>query len=102
MLFRSGSVKHVAMENRLYPFRELYAEMLLEMGQGAASLREFETSLKAYPNRYRSIHGIARAADATGDRQKAAQHYKRLAAMAKNGDGARPELAQARSYVAQR
>jgi hypothetical protein len=28
-----GSVKHVAMENRLYPLRELYAELLLEMGQ---------------------------------------------------------------------
>src|SRR4030095_2999882 len=25
-----GSVKHVAMENRLYPLRELYAELLLE------------------------------------------------------------------------
>lgn len=97
-----GSVKHVTMENRLYPFRELYAELLLELGQGAASLREFEVSLKAYPNRYRSIHGIARAADVTGDRQKAAQYYKRLATMAKNGDSSRPELAQARSYVAQR
>ena len=28
-----GSVKHVAMENRLYPFRELLGELLLEMGQ---------------------------------------------------------------------
>src|SRR3954451_12068035 len=38
-----GSVKHVAMENRLYPLRELYAELLLETGQPAAALREFET-----------------------------------------------------------
>ncbi len=97
-----GSVKHVAMENRLYPLRELYAELLLEMGQASESLREFEASLKAYPNRYRSIHGIARAADAAGDRQKAALFFKRLAALAKNSDGARPELAQARSYIAQR
>ena len=27
-----GSVKHVTMENRLYPLRELLAELLLEMG----------------------------------------------------------------------
>ena len=33
-----GSVKHVAMENRLYPLRELYAELLLETGQPAAAL----------------------------------------------------------------
>ena len=97
-----GSVKHVAMENRLYPFRELYAELLLEMGQAQPALAEFEAALKAYPNRYRSIYGIARAADAAGDRTKAVQFYNRLTTLAKSGDGTRPELARARSYVAQR
>jgi hypothetical protein len=41
-----GSVKHVAMENRLYPMRELFAELLLETGQAAPALREFEAALK--------------------------------------------------------
>ena len=58
-----GSVKHVAMENRLYPFRELLAEMLLETGQPAAALNEFETALKQTPNRYRAFLGVARAAE---------------------------------------
>ena len=40
-----GSVKHVAMENRLYPMRELLGE-LLQMGQAAPALREFEASLR--------------------------------------------------------
>lgn len=97
-----NSVKHVAMENRLYPLRELYAELLLELGQAAPALREFEASLKAYPNRYRSVYGIARAADAAGDRAKAAQFYQRLTTLAKNADSPRPELVQARAYVAQR
>ena len=97
-----GSVKHVAMENRLYPLRELYAELLLEIGQAAPALREFETALKAYPNRYRSIYGIARAADAAGDKRKAADNYNRLMALAKNADSSRPELARAREYLAQR
>ena len=52
-----GSVKHVAMENRLYPFRELFAELLLEMGQPAAALSEFEAALKQTPNRYRDVLG---------------------------------------------
>jgi len=39
-----GSVKHVAMENRLYPMRELLAELLLETGQAAPALREFEAA----------------------------------------------------------
>ena len=97
-----GSVKHVAMENRLYPLRELYAELLLELGQAAPALREFETALKAYPNRYRSIYGIARAAEAAGDKRKATDHYNRLMALAKNADSLRPELVRAREYVAQR
>src|SRR5262249_29672704 len=33
-----GSVKHVAMENRLYPMRELFAELLLESGQAGAGV----------------------------------------------------------------
>jgi tetratricopeptide (TPR) repeat protein len=55
-----GSVKHVAMENRLYSMRELYAELLLETGQPAAALHEFETALEQTPNRYRVLLGIAR------------------------------------------
>jgi tetratricopeptide (TPR) repeat protein len=65
-----GSVKHVAMENRLYPFRELLGELLLESGQPAAALGEFEKAVKQTPNRYRAFLGIARAANGAGDRQK--------------------------------
>ena len=97
-----GSVKHVTMENRLYPLRELLAELLLQMGESAPALREFETALKAYPNRYRSIYGIARAAEATGDRQKAVEHFNKLVALTKDADTTRPEIARAKAYVAQR
>jgi tetratricopeptide (TPR) repeat protein len=95
-------VKHVAMENELYPLRELLAELLLETGQTAAALREFETSLKATPNRYRGFYGAARAAEAAGDRQKAADYFGKLIALAKNADTTRPELARAKGYLAQR
>jgi hypothetical protein len=50
-----GGVKHVAMENRLYPMRELYAELLLDTGRPAAALREFENALEQTPNRYRVL-----------------------------------------------
>ncbi len=39
--------------------------------------------------------------DAAGDRRKAAAHYNRLMALAKNSDSQRPELARARAYIAQ-
>jgi tetratricopeptide (TPR) repeat protein len=97
-----GSVKHVAMENRLYPLRELFAELLLEMGQPAAALSEFETALNQTPNRYRTFLGIARAANATGDRQKASEYYGKLVDLAKNADTERQESREAKNFLAQR
>src|SRR5207249_6507046 len=62
-----ASEKHVAMENRLYPMRELLADMLMAQGEAAAALKEYETSLKNAPMRLRGFYGAAKAADASGD-----------------------------------
>jgi tetratricopeptide (TPR) repeat protein len=93
-----GSLKHVAMENRLYPFRELLAELLLETGQPAAALNEFETALKQTPNRFRAFWGVARAADSAGDRQKASEYFGKLVNLAKNADTERQEIREAQAY----
>jgi len=97
-----ASVKHVAMENRLYPMRELLADLLLETGQAPAALREYQASLRETPNRYRGLWGAARAAEAAGDRGKAADYYAKLVALSANADTTRPELARAKAYLAQR
>ena len=43
-----ASEKHIAMENRLVPMRELLGELLLEVNEPAAALVEFEASLQRY------------------------------------------------------
>jgi tetratricopeptide (TPR) repeat protein len=93
-----GSLKHVAMENRLYPFRELLGELLLEMGQPAAALNEFEIALKSTPNRFRAFWGAARAADSAGDHQKASEYFGKLVDLAKNADTERQEIREAKAY----
>jgi tetratricopeptide (TPR) repeat protein len=95
-----GSIKHVAMENRLYPMRELYGELLLEMGEPAAATRELETALEQTPNRYRTLLGIARAANAAGDRQKASEYYAKVVNLAKNADTERSETREAKAFLA--
>jgi Tfp pilus assembly protein PilF len=94
-----GSLKHVAMENRLYPFHELLGELLLETGQPAAALNEFETALKQTPNRFRAFWGAARAADNAGDRQKASEYFGKLVDLAKNADTERQEIREAKVYL---
>jgi hypothetical protein len=94
-----GSLKHVAMENRLYPMRELLAELLLEAGQATAAAREYAKALQDYPNRYRALSGAARAAEATGDRERARSHYQALLALTAESTIVRPELQHARAYL---
>src|SRR4029077_17807409 len=87
-----NSLKHVAMENRLYPLRELYGDLLLELGDAGAALVEYATALKATPNRYRGTVGGARAAKATGDQAKAVEYYGKLIDLTQNADVERQEV----------
>src|SRR5215472_16542885 len=85
-----ASEKHVAMENRLYPMRELLADMLMTQGEAVAALKEYEASLKNAPMRLRGFYGAAQAAEASGDAKKAREYFEKLARLTKNADGGRP------------
>ena len=95
---RSG--KNVAMENLLSPMRELFAELLLEAGEPAAALREFETSLRSFPNRYRSFAGAAQAAERLGERALARSYHEKLLVLTGSADSERPAILAARRFVA--
>ena len=94
--------KHIVTPGRIVPARELLAEMLLEQKEPAAALKEFEASQVREPNRLRNYAGSAMAAEAMGDRKKAAEYYAKLLDLSKKGDGNRPELTRAKAYVAQK
>jgi tetratricopeptide (TPR) repeat protein len=94
--------KHIVTPGRIVPARELLGEMLLELKQPSQALKEFEASQLREPNRFRGYYGAARAAEAAGDRAKAAQHYAKLMEIGKQADSQRPELVRARAFVAQR
>jgi tetratricopeptide (TPR) repeat protein len=84
----------------LAPAHELLGEMLLEAKQPAPALREFEASLKKEPNRFRSVYGAGRAAELSGDRQKARSYYVQLVKICERGDvPGRVDLQHAREYL---
>ena len=94
--------KHVAMENRLSPMRELLGEMLLEAGKPAEAQREFELSLKVVPNRLRSLAGAGQAAALAGKKAQARMHYRQLLVLTKDADSERAAMKAAREFLARR
>ena len=60
------------------PAYELYGEILLELGRPEEAIARFETSLQRMPNRPRSVLGLARALEQTGDDEGAAEQYEIL------------------------
>ena len=95
-----ASEKHVAMENRLYPMRELLGDMLLLQGEAAAALKEYETSHRNAPNRLRGFYGAAKAAQAAGNEKKAREYFEKLARLTRHADSDRPELAEVKQRLA--
>jgi tetratricopeptide (TPR) repeat protein len=94
-----NSEKHVAMENRLYPIREFLADLLLEEGDAASALNEYEASMKNAPERVRGFYGAAKAAEAAGDKDEAAAYFRKLMRLAQDADGDRSEIREARKFA---
>src|SRR2546426_1282991 len=94
-----ASEKHVAMENRLYPMRELLGDMLIAQGQAEAALKAYEASLKNAPMRLRGFYGVAKAAEASGDRKKVRDYFDKLAGLTRNADSDRPELREVKQRL---
>lgn len=92
---------HIMMPGRVIPVREMLGELLLELDQPTLALAAFEQSLRNDPNRFRNLHGAAQAAERAGDQAKARAYYQRLLSQVE-ANAERPELAQARAYMAKR
>ena len=57
--------KAVVTPGPIAPARELLGDMLLELKQPTAALKEYQAVMKKEPNRFRAIYGAARAASST-------------------------------------
>jgi hypothetical protein len=91
--------KHPVTPGPVLPARELLGDLLLEAGQSAQALTEFETSLQNSPNRLLGLYGAARAAELSQNREKAVKYYRELKRLCIFSDTARPELQKAKAYL---
>jgi len=83
------------------PAREMLADMLLELKRPAEAITEYKTVLKNSPNRFNGLLGAARSAQAAGDAREAQSFYARLTQVC-GVSADRPELAEAKTYLAQK
>src|SRR5215472_689830 len=63
------------------PAREMLADMLFELKRPADALTEYKTALKNSPNRFDSLYGAARSAQASGDASAAQTFFLQLASV---------------------
>jgi tetratricopeptide (TPR) repeat protein len=73
--------KHPVTPGSVLPAHEQLGDLLTELGQPAAALAEYETSLRSAPARFNSYAGAARAAELAGEKQKAKEFQDRLVAL---------------------
>lgn len=91
--------KHPVTPGALLPVREMLADLLLENGDGAIALKDYEMVLKTSPRRFNATAGAARAADKAGDPVKARAYAMQLLEIARNAETSRPEIAWTHSYL---
>jgi tetratricopeptide (TPR) repeat protein len=73
--------KHPVTPGSTLPAHEQLADLLAELGQPAQALAEYKTSLVSAPARLNSYAGVARAAKAAGQEQKAKFFHARSVAL---------------------
>jgi tetratricopeptide (TPR) repeat protein len=88
--------KHIVTPGALLPPNEALGDLLLELDRPADALQAYQRSLEIWPNRYHSLLGAARAAQAAGDTATARAHYTRLREVTEGATSSRPGVLEAR------
>ena len=79
--------------------RELLADLLLQQGEAVVALTEYEAAMKNAPERVRAFYGAAKAAQASGNKEKALGYFHNLVRLARDADGDRAEIVEARQFA---
>ncbi|HST21929.1 MAG TPA: hypothetical protein VLR90_12465 [Blastocatellia bacterium] len=91
--------KHPVTPGAVIPARELLADMLTELNQYEAAIREYESSQRNSPNRFNALYGMACAAKKLGDRERLKSVYSKLIELCGQADGGRRELKEVKEFL---
>ena len=91
--------KHPVTPGALFPPYEALGDLLLELDRPHEALAAYEQSLTAWPKRFNSLLGAARAASAAGDEAQARARYAELLAVVGDVVTERAGVREARQVV---
>jgi len=95
----AATPKHAVTPGPTLPAEEQLGDLLLLQDRPAEALAAYERALKAYPGRFNSLLGTARAAQESGNRERARQAMDHLMSRATEGPRRREAAAWARNSV---
>jgi tetratricopeptide (TPR) repeat protein len=97
----SSTEKHPVTPGEILPARELFADMLLDMGRYREAQTEYETALKRSPNRFNSLYGAGLAAELGNNKSRAVLYYKKIVEITETVKTDREQLKHAKLYLSQ-
>jgi tetratricopeptide (TPR) repeat protein len=77
----------------------MMGDILMEMNRPEPALAEYEAELKVNPNRFNSLYGAGRAAEAANNPSKSASYCQQLVKICAAGNSTRPELMHAHEFL---
>jgi len=94
--------KNPVTPGEVLPAGELLGDMLYEAGRYEEAYQSYVFAMERTPNRFNSLFGAARSAEAAGMTEEARAYYRQLVEVAGESTTRREELGQARGYLAAR
>jgi tetratricopeptide (TPR) repeat protein len=92
--------KNPVSPGELLPARELLGDMYLEMKMPKEALAEYQKSLDSRPNRFNTLYGAGKAAEALNDREVATNYYAQLIALQGDSPSKRERSLHAQQMLA--
>tara|TARA_R110000868_G_scaffold28371_2_gene106549 strand:+ start:309 stop:2003 length:1695 start_codon:yes stop_codon:yes gene_type:complete len=97
----SETSKHPVTPSEVLPADELLGDMLLSLNKPKEALDAYEVNLKGHPNRFNGIYGAAIAAKQSGNNEKTKLYFEQLIELTKNSKSDRPEINEAKQFIAE-
>jgi hypothetical protein len=91
--------KHPITPGELLTASELLGDLLMELKKPAEALAQYEIALSRSPRRFNCLYGAARAAELSGDQDKARTHYQILVEVSADAEVSLARREQALTYL---